>query len=290
MGNFIKLKSKKAIAMEELVRWIVFLAIFILLIVVAGIIFNKQKVQSEDLACQTQLAVASKGNPIGFSACHSYRIEFGKDSAIKYDMFQDDAEVYEYEYLDVLGKLKIRHPELDDLEINKNEIIPEEIVYYVFAEEMKLCDATYNVGSFKTGAYFFEMIPGNLNICQECAIFLFKEDFFPKNQAVASFQKINGFFQDIRVSETSNVSYMDYFNEKYDSGSFLSTISNIEINKIYKIIYRFQPDFSKLEGKAIYKYDFTLYLKSAGLNLIDSDTTINMCNFNLLLLPKGVKA
>ena len=65
MGNFIKLKSKKAIAMEELVRWIVFLAIFILLIVVAGIIFNKQKVQSEDLACQTQLAVASKGNPIG---------------------------------------------------------------------------------------------------------------------------------------------------------------------------------------------------------------------------------
>jgi len=67
-------------------------------------------------------------------------------------------------------------------------------------------------------------------------------------------------------------------------------MKNIEINKIYKIIYRFQPDFSKLEGKAIYKYDFTLYLKSAGLNLIDSDTTINMCNFNLLLLPKGVKA
>ena len=306
------MKFKNAMVKKELVGWIIFLAIFISIIFVVTTMIAKQKAAAGNLACQTQLAVAAKGNPIGFSACHSYRIEFDKDAAIKYDMYQDDTEVYKYKYSDVLNKLKVRSPELDDLKISKNEIIPEEIIYYILAEEMKLCDLTYNVGSFKTGTYFFKnnelMTSSKMNICQECAIFLFKEDFFPKTQNSANFQRLNGFFQDMRATQNSNISYKEYFNAKYDDNSVLSNMDNIETNKIYKIIYQFKIDLSNIEGKRkakelipkdLWGYvnseedfagerSYTSYLISDGLQLIDSEKSINTCDLNLLLLPKGV--
>ncbi len=296
---------------KELVGWIIFLAIFISIIFVVTKMVDKQKASSENLACQTQLAVAAKGNPIGFSACHSYRIEFGKDAAIKYDMFQNDAEVYRYKYSDVLGKLKVIQPELDELKINKDEVIPEEIVYYIFAEEMKKCDATYNIGSFKTQSYFFLYSNTSFNVCQECAVFLFKEEFFPKTQSSASFQRINLFFQDIRIDKDVNITYEAYFDEKYNTNSVLSDHISIETNNIYKIIYQFQRDFSKIEGKKIprsigsenllameswaaiddtwnTKTDYTHNLKSVNLYLTNSENGINTCDLNLLLLPGGV--
>ncbi len=309
------MKFKNAMVKRELVGWIIFLAIFISIIFVVTIMVEKQKAAAGNLACQTQMAVAAKGNPIGFSACHSYRIEFDKDAAIKYDMYQDDAEVYKYKYSDVLNKLKVRSPELDDLKISKNEIIPEEIIYYILAEEMKLCDLTYNIGSFKTGTYFYNYsFDPKLNVCQECAIFLFKEDFFPKTQNFASFQRISGFFQDIRVDKEVNISYRDFFNNKYDDDSFLSGVAAIETNKVYKIIYQFRPDFSKIEGLGLpsgitgnfafipvndlweasknaidkLKRNYTIHLESSSLQLIDSENSINNCDLNLLLLPNAI--
>jgi len=285
------MKSKKAMTIQTVMILVIFLFSFTLLIAVNSKALFKVKTAISTSACTTQIAVASQGNPIGFSGCHTYRLEFGKSSAIKYDMFDSDAILSEYKYSNVVKKLGDLTDGEFDGKLKSKEPIPDEIIYYILAEEMKRCGDNLYAPIIHT-LTDYRSCDTDINTCHFCDLVLFNDDFVNLEHPLDGF---GDFIYTTKISKDSTFSYYNYFKSKFGSKiSFddLLKVSNINDNNLYMILMQYVPDLElrvteELLGVDWLDKDSKPYIKPTNVMFINLDEQVITCDYFLTLGPKS---
>lgn len=313
--SLIKMKSKKGLLiMSKTVKIILIMIAFLMIGGILGAVTYNINSNADLWSCKTEIGLAKSGKPSTFNSCHNYRLVFGKDSAIKYDMTAGSKEIDEYSYSTVLSLVKSVRPDLKEIKIrDENNIVSKEIVYYVIAEEMRKCNEVYfapyirSITNYGNCQYSF--------VCQSCSLFMFDEKFYPKTENRIFYADFGEFFVNTLYIKKTDLTYADYFNNLFsqldnsdlytnDKTKTIISKTNGEISfgvidtaKIYNIMYFFRPipaeelkddlnikdsKFSKLQYGLTGKHN---YVQPFMIQIIDHDQEFGVCNMYLNLAP-----
>ena len=278
--------KKGSLSMQQLAMYSLVVAVFLILLGVAATLHASQSKQMELTQCAGQLSLATQGNPVSFNECQPLSLRFENDSAKKCIGFSiDDANVYEdYVYSDVLDLLKNQGIVDKSAEI-KNNVIPEEVVYYILSEEIRFCFDVYTVPQMKT---FTKFTKETGTMCHTCSLISFDGELFFSDELKIS--KLNSFFINIHPEDEST-NYLDYVKTRF---SFLEDVNQplfkpdtiISKNNLYSIshIYTSLTDKQRKNIKKDSKY----YVKSSHVALINRQYVSDVCHSFLLFAPSKI--
>ncbi len=309
MKNNIK---SQASMMNMLIAVILISLTFLTLFLIFGPPLADFSKKSETMACKAQLGLAANNALARFSSCHTYRLEFGEKSVIKYDMFLGDKKVEEYKYSSALNDLKKKSSYFEDLNIkDKTGAISEDIIYFIIAEEMIKCHELYYVPQLnisRTIKLGYEHC-SNQNFCQPCSLIHFNEDNFPKPES-SSLTKFKPFLKAVSFSKTEQKSYYDFLYETYitnvvslDSqdvitednyATFLKDQTEhifndksliINMDESYLIEYVYRPNLFK--SGMIGVTSKTATINPYIIDFIKQDEESLFCDYYLTMIPDG---
>jgi len=305
----MKIQKKAQFNINQAVVIILIVGALFVLVMFASSYSKKQNKDLPIIQCKSQLALASQGQPVGFSDCYSFRLDFGSESAKKYVLSEkiNSKPFHEYNYDSVLKKLKEKNILDKNVEI-KDKLIPEEVVYSILAEEIKFCFDTYSVDKMKTFTRMTMAIGDNKKsstMCQPCSMVMFSDDFNLAENSKLSVVKLNSFLSVTPIKDS--LSYLEYFFTNY---KFLADVDNplmqkdayITTDQIYSIrhIYESLPEeVEKItqraeDGKLLIdelKYFMApehYFVKSSHVALMNQDYVFDVCNCELNAAPKTI--
>jgi hypothetical protein len=273
------------------------LSIIVLIILIAFSTKFLSTGKKADLAgCKMQIASSIKDTRTAFTSCHSYKVVFGKDSAKKYALADDSGSyIFEYKYKDVLKKLVNIYPPYDSLKLKSNQPIPEEIIYYLIAEEMKECHDIYHNPQMRSNTFFDSIFAKNSFVCQPCSMIEFNDDFPDKHN---DYDHLNKFLMITPHTLDSPYPYYQYFSMKspclekdYKVGDYVFPAKydlSFSTDELYQVMFLYEPDvaYSKLYNPKNLVAGNSFYIHSIFVNLIPLNEMGSACTFYLPLMPK----
>ena len=301
--------------MSKTIKIILIIISFLLIGSFLGAFAYNINSDADSWACKTEIGLAKSGKPSTFNSCHNYKIIFGKNSAIKYDMTAGNKEVDEYVYSTSLALLEKVRPDLKKIKVrDENNIVSKEIIYSVIAEEMRKCNEVYSAPYIRSitnlGDCQYSLV------CQSCSLLIFDEEFYPKTENKILYDDFGEFFVNTKLSKESDLTYADYFSDSFSQIDNSDLYANeetkenitktdgevsfgvIDTAKTYNIMYFFRPmpveelkkelkgdeatEFSKIQYGVSGKHN---YVQPFMIQIIDRDQEFNVCNMYFNLAP-----
>ena len=186
---------------------ILLLITFVVLALLFPIIFQGINKNKGYEGCRTQITMAAKEKPIAFDACHEYHLVFGEKSAVKYDLFDNNKKVDEYNYASLLKKYEFNY----GVKFSDNQKL-EYATYLVLAEEFKLNDYIYyapNISIKRLGTKYAG------TVCKPASLITFEQNIFQGEKYAGFSGFLNKTIYDL--DSKNQLTYQEYLTERYES-------------------------------------------------------------------------